>query len=337
MIMNRLSFFFVITISVIFQLIAKLILGYLAQLLNISGLIFINWGILLISTIIGICFGIIADRFLISHDVSPKPSFPEFFRHQFHTEVLSGFTFRNWFSQLRAMAILICIIYIPLDFFSYAIPPLFGLNILEYSSQSLLESSYNTYLLWDLPLMVFSALFVHFMVAVREEIFFRHYLIGFGKPHLTPPTAFLYSAFIFGLAHLSYLFLPTNQDFSILYPFWWALNATFIGLVSGFYFRKTGYILPIIGAHWVNNVISSLVIRQYMDGLSFWDVSFLYCYMPIIIIGCILFVFNFQRIKNYIIKFFEDLRKYWLSLSSKWLVLIDLGFVTVLWFISANL
>ena len=139
--------------------------------------------------------------------------------------LFQGFTFKNFGSQLKTALIFICIIYIPLDFFSYVIPLIFKLDVLEYQIETLTSSFWGNYLLYDFNLMIIMTIIIHFFVAFKEEFVFRGFYINIGENKLNKSSIFIYSAFLFGLAHFSYIFTSNGSSNSIFFP--WEMRYAF--------------------------------------------------------------------------------------------------------------
>ena len=213
-----------------------------------------------------------------------------------------SFSIKNPKYIARNTLILITLIYIPLDLISYLLP-----NVLEFEAQAL--SAESTYFLWELPLMIITTLIIHFCVAFREEVFFRAYQITLGRKTLKKGAVFIYSTALFSLAHFSYIFSPIAREWSPLFPFWWALNAGIIGLVSAYLYINKRNIWPLIIAHWMNNVISAFVLRNYLLGVSIQE-SFMQIYLPILIIGVIVIVFTQPNLRENLDKVMKLVKSY---------------------------
>ncbi len=247
--------------------------------------------------------------------------------------LFEGLNANNFFSQLKDGFFLFACIYIPLDFIGYIIP-----GVLDYSANSLnagIIDDPQNYFQFELGLMIFTTLIIHFFVAFREEFLFRELFLTIGKEELRTPVVYFFSAVLFGLVHINYAFHPQNTDLPIFYPIWWGFNGLFIGLIAGAYFWKTRRLFPVIIAHWFNNVISAVVVRNYVLGLGFWEISFLYIYSPLLTIGIVGYIFKLFPIKDiwYVIR--SNWGEYKNSISSWKTVVIDVLIVLVLWLLMA--
>ncbi len=248
--------------------------------------------------------------------------------------LFQGFTFKNFGSQLKTALIFICIIYIPLDFFSYVIPLIFNLNVLEYQIETLTSSFLGNYLLYDFNLMILMTIIIHFFIALKEEFVFRGYYISVGENKLNKSSVFIYSAFLFGLAHFSYIFVCTGSSDSIFFPFWWFFNALIIGITSAYYYITKKQLWPLIIAHWVNNVLSAIVLRKDLDGASYWQESFLIMYVPIFVLGTILFIIYRKSLIKHTKQIFHLFKDYIIETPKKVYFAIDFIIIIILWLVS---
>ena len=135
----------------------------------------------------------------------------------------------------------------------------------------------------------------------------------------------------FGFAHFSYIFLPYEGASPIFYPFWWGFNGAVIGITSAYFYISKKQIWPLIFAHWTNNVISAIILRRNIDGVPFWQDTFLIIYVPIFVFSIVFWViyrksliFHIKRIYN----FFKD---YIIETPKKGFLALDFALIIVLW------
>jgi len=249
--------------------------------------------------------------------------------------LFQGFTFKNFGSQLKSALILICIVYIPLDFFSYVIPLIFKLDVFGYQVDTLTSNFLGNYLLYDINLMIIMTIFIHFFIALREEFVFRGFYIYMGENKLNKSTTFIYSAVLFGLAHFSYIFTTFETGGSFFYPFWWGFNATIIGITSAYFYISKKQLWPLIIAHWINNVLSAIILRRDMDGVSFWQESFLTIYVPIFALGIVLFVVYRKSLIKHVKQIYNFFKDYIMETSpNPILFAVDFGLIIIIWLMS---
>ena len=221
------------------------------------------------------------------------------------------FTLKQIGIQLFHGILLLCMVYIPLDFLGYTFP-----GILDYSANQFdaFSSSNQNYFLFPLIGMLGITILTNLITAIQEEFVFRDLLLVNGKKFTNTSLAFLYSSVIFGYAHFSYIF-ALDSGYSWLFPVWWGLNAFFIGLISAWYFLKYQWIFPLIFAHLGNNIISSLAIRFYVLDKSFWGFTFPYLYGGFLVIGLFGFILYFSRVKHVVFDSFCYIKNYFKEIT----------------------
>ncbi|MHA1411197.1 MAG: lysostaphin resistance A-like protein [Promethearchaeota archaeon] len=197
------------------------------------------------------------------------------------------------------------ILFIPLDFLTYLLIP----EMLSYSKNVLLVSVTNYYFKDTYFIFLLTLLISQFFIAVYEESLTRGFLTNRGSDYVNPMSAVIISSFYFGLGHFSYVMNPAAKGLPIVFPFIWFVEAFFIGIVLSLFILKKHWIFPIILAHFLNNVISGHTIWNYIQGNDFMNMVF-YIYIPMLIIGVILFIWQFSRIKDAIKMGLREFRQY---------------------------
>ena len=228
--------------------------------------------------------------------------------------------------------ILLTVFYVPIDLLSYLLP-----NVLDNSAVTLSAldaTNPQIYFLYDFPSVLITIVLVHFAVSLREEFLFREFYLIVGQKEVHKNTAFVFSALLFGLAHLDWFFSPQSTNIPVGFFVLWGLNAMIIGFVCATFFTTTKQIWPLIFAHFGNNVISSLVIRNFALGKSFWEVSFLQIYLPLLIIGVGALIFSYKSIWRFVKQGFAYLRNYRQENPSKRMILIDIVYIGLLWIVT---
>jgi len=110
-------------------------------------------------------------------------------------------------------------------------------------------------------------------------------------------SAVILPSFFFGLGHFRYVFSGPVVDFPIIFPIIWFLQTFLVGIILGMVVLRKHWIFPAIFAHTLNNVISSHSIWNYINGQEYSFMTF-YVYIPLLIIGIILFIWQFSRIRE---------------------------------------
>ncbi|MFW9770777.1 MAG: CPBP family intramembrane glutamic endopeptidase [Candidatus Thorarchaeota archaeon] len=225
-------------------------------------------------------------KLILKEDVSPSKNFINLLR----------IPERNYKYQLLYGLLLLFLVFIPLDFFTYLIFP----NMLEYLTIALdvySPASFNSYLLESYSYFIISVLIIQSSVAIYEESLSRGFLANRGSDYLNNMSAVIMSSFFFGLGHFSYIFTSYTIDLPILFPIIWFLQTFFVGIILAMVVIRKRWLFPAFFAHAINNIISANTIWNYLQGNSFFPFS-LYLYCPLLVISLLLLIWQFRRIKE---------------------------------------
>ena len=202
----------------------------------------------------------------------------------------------NYKYQLLYGILLLFLVFIPLDFFTYLFLP----DLLEYYTVALdvyTSTSMNSYLINDYDIFIISLLIIQVSVSIYEESRERGFLANRGSDYIHNMSAVIISSFSFGLGHFNYLFTPYAINLPIIYPLIWFLQSFFIGIILSMIVIRKRWLFPAIFAHAVNNIITLHAVWNYLQGNDFISTAlFLYC--PLLIISVILLIWQFPRIKE---------------------------------------
>ncbi len=249
-------------------------------------------------------------------------------------ETISLFTFKKFGLQLLFTALILFLVYIPLDFVTYAIP-----GGLEFSRRSLVENDnngINTYLdFTQFSSFILVGSLLHLMVGVREELFFRGFHTMRSEKYLNPGSTVVITSMFFALSHFTYVFYSTQPLLDLLPAFIWTLGAFLVGSVSAVFILKTKMIWPVILAHSVNNIISSSVIwLTSIQHVNFWDLA-KWLYLPLLGISVLLTVIFFKEVKTGVKFYFDTFKSYKNEITEKKIrgkvIIADIIFGLIFW------
>ncbi|MFX1498410.1 MAG: lysostaphin resistance A-like protein [Promethearchaeota archaeon] len=240
-------------------------------------------------------------KLILKEDVSPSKNFINLFK----------ISEKNFKYQLLYGFLLLFLVFIPLDFFTYLIFP----NMLEYLSIALgvfpevTPASYNSYLLQSYLYFIISVLIIQSSVAIYEESLSRGFLANRGSDYVNNMSAVVISSFFFGLGHFSYIFTPFTINLPIIFPLIWFIQTFFVGIILAMVVIRKRWLFPAIFAHAVNNIISAHAIWNFLQGNSFFPFS-LYLYCPLLSISIALLIWQFPRIKEGLINGLREFGAY---------------------------
>lgn len=218
---------------------------------------------------------------------------------------LYGITSSNFKYQMLYGILIVFIVFIPLDFIIYLLMP----GTIEYTVNSLTyANSANNYLLNDnYFIFLISVLLVQFSVGIYEETLARGFIAKRGSDYFQKNSAVFISSLYFGLGHFAYFFNPISANYPIWYPLIWFTQTFLVGIILALFLLRKKWIFPLIFAHALNNIISAHVLWNYPN--DFIPFS-LYLYIPLLIIGLALFIWQFSRIKTAIQNGLKEFGKY---------------------------
>jgi hypothetical protein len=130
-----------------------------------------------------------------------------------------------------------------------------------------------------------------------------------GSDYFNKMSAVIITSFFFGLGHFAYILNPSSSDLPIIYPFLWFLQTFLVGIILSMIVVRKHWIFPVIFGHTFNNIITSHTIRNNLLGIDFSVMTF-YVYIPLLIIGVLLFIWQFSRIKESLSIGWKEFRSY---------------------------
>jgi len=238
-------------------------------------------------------------KFILDEDISPSRNFLSLF----------NITKKNFKFQLLYGVLLLFLIFIPLDFFTYFFSP----DMLSWTAIALDpagEFSLNSYFnLESYFVFLLSVIIIQISVAIYEESLVRGFLSNRGSDYLNRMSAVIMTSFFFGLLHFNIVFLRPWLGLPIIFPIIWFLQTFFVGIILAMVVLRKHWIFPAIFAHTLNNVISSFSIWNYINGKEF-SLMGMYVYLPLLIIGILLFIWQFSRIKESLSIGFKEFKSY---------------------------
>ncbi len=235
---------------------------------------------------------------ILDVDISPSRSFLSLFK----------ITRKNFKFQLLYGVLLLFLIFIPLDFFTYLLVP----DMLDFVSTALQpagESSLNNYFNENYFIFLLSIILIPLCVAIYEESLTRGFLTNRGSEYTNNMSAVIITSFFFGLGHFSYIFTAPSIGFPIAFPIIWFLQTFLVGIVLSMVVLRRHWIFPVIFAHTLNNVITSFSIWNNIHHIDFSFMTF-YVYIPLLITGILLLIWQFSRIKESLTIGWKEFKSY---------------------------
>ncbi len=220
---------------------------------------------------------------IIQEDISPS------FSHLNQYRIKKS----NFKYQLLYGLIILFVVFIPLDFLTYLIFP----QMLEYSAKVISSSPTDSYLTKNYLVFITSVIIIQISVAIYEETLSRGFLTKRGSEYYNKMSATIVASLYFGLMHFMWFTNPVSSNYPIYFPFIWFLQTFFVGILLSILVLKKKWLFPVIFAHALNNIISAHAVWNYLQGNDFILIT-LYLYLPLLIVGVIMLIWQFSRIKR---------------------------------------
>jgi len=218
---------------------------------------------------------------------------------------LYSFPEKNFKDQLLYGILILFIVFIPLDFLVYFLIP----DMLKYTGEALSSSPTNSYLLQSYSVFLFSVIIIQICVSIYEESVSRGFLTMRGKEYVHKMSAVIIASLYFGLMHFVYFLNPVSKNYPFWFPFIWFLQTFLVAILLSILVLKKKSLFPVIFAHALNNIISAHAVWNYLQGNDFTLITY-YMYIPLMIIGVVLFIWKFSIIKAGVAVVYEDIKEY---------------------------
>ena len=203
-------------------------------------------------------------------------------------------TKNNYKYQILYGILIFFLVLLPIDFFINLLIP----ELIKYQGDTLANKSTEIYLSLDnYFLFLISLIIIQFSVSVSEETIFRGLITKRGSEHFFKMSVVMIASLSWGLRHFVYFLDPISRFYPFWYPLVFLLQTFIVGIVLSLFILRKKWIFPVIIAHTLNNLISGHVIWMLIQGIDFTSII-LNLYYPLIIVGCILFVWYYSQIKE---------------------------------------
>jgi len=212
---------------------------------------------------------------------------------------------KSFKDQLLYGVLILFIIFIPLDFLVYFLIP----DMLKYTGEALSSSPTDSYLLQSYFVFLFSVLIIQICVSIYEESVSRGFLTMRGKEYAHKMSAVIIASLYFGLMHFVYFLNPVSKNYPFWFPFIWFLQTFLVAILLSILVLKKKSLFPVIFAHALNNIISAHAVWNYLQGNDFTLMAY-YMYLPLMIIGLFLFIWQFSTIKAGVALVYNDIKEY---------------------------
>lgn len=158
-----------------------------------------------------------------------------------------------------------------------------------------LQNSYlfiNNFLVFFILLVIIQS-----SITITEETIYRGFVNKRGSEYFNRISAVLISAYFYGFLSLLYYLGPVISGISFWFPIVWFFGLFFIGLILSLTTIRRKWLFPSIFAHTINNIIMVSIVWYFLNGGSFLIIILL-IYLPLLGVSLVLFVWQYNRIKE---------------------------------------
>jgi len=264
--------------------------------------LFIFLGVPLILYLTNIIYESQKRKVIIDEDFSPSTGHLKLYK----------ITKKNYKYQILYGLVIFFLVFLPLDFFTYFLIP----ETIEYQAVVYGFKTTNTYLLSDKYIeFLISAIIIHIAVSITEETLVRGFIAKRGNEYFIKMSAVMISSLYFGLGHFAFFLDPLSRAYPFWFPIVWFIETFIVGIILALFVLRKKWILPVIIAHALNNIVSAHTLWSFWKGINFQVVA-LFVYIPLFIIGilfvlvCILLVWPLSSVKTALSNGFTEIKSY---------------------------
>ncbi|MBN1803479.1 MAG: CPBP family intramembrane metalloprotease [Candidatus Lokiarchaeota archaeon] len=142
-----------------------------------------------------------------------------------------------------------------------------------------------------------------------EESIYRGFVVKRGSEQFNQISAVFISSYFFCFSVLYYRINFIQIGFSPFYPLIWFFLLFIIGLILSLFTLRKKWLFPAILSHSVSNIVMLLIVWCFLNG---WDQIeiLLVIFFPLIGIGLIILIFQYDRIKEGVLTGLKMLKEY---------------------------
>jgi membrane protease YdiL (CAAX protease family) len=212
----------------------------------------------------------------------------------------------NFRYQILYGILLLFLAFIPLNFFLYLLIP----EMLLYHSFSIGLDLQSSFLFIDNFIVFFAFLvIIQISIVFAEETIYRGFVNKRGSEYFNRISAVLISAYFYGFSSLLFYLDPISSNFGLWFPIIWFFALFLIGLILSLTTIRRKWLFPSILAHSISNIIMISMIWCFLNGWGFIEIL-LFIYFPLLGGSLILFVWQFNRIRESILIGLSMLKSY---------------------------
>ncbi len=212
----------------------------------------------------------------------------------------------NYKYQLLYGVLLLFLVFIPINFLLYVLVPEMFLIHYFLANLNILNSYFfiNNFVIFFVLLVI-----VQTSIVFVEESIYRGFVFKRGSEQFNQISAVFVSSYFYCFSVLNYRINYLQIGINSFYPLIWFFPLFLIGLILSLFTLRKKWIFPAIFSHSVSNIIMFVIIWSFSNGWELIEIL-LVIFIPLIGIGLILLIFQYDRIKDGIKTGLEMLKQY---------------------------
>ena len=296
-----LGFFLIFILIIIFTLILSLILNQASILYSISFYLMRVFAVL-----IGVPLILIFSTKVFSSSQKGKKLQDAYISPAKGHLLLYRITKKNFKFQLLYGILIFLLVLVPLNcLFLIFIP-----GMVEYKAYSSGFKSTGYYLIENnYFLFLLSTIVIQACIAITEETISKGLMTKRGSDYYNKRSAVIITSLFLGFSELIFFFEFIHVYYPPWFPFVWFVKSFIVGIILSLFVLRKNWLLPVIIANLFNNLVLSHVIWSYLHGVPIFLLSFL-IYTPLIIMGGIIIMWNYTKIKKTVQVGIKELKMY---------------------------
>jgi len=220
--------------------------------------------------------------------------------------LLYRITKKNYKFQLLYGLLIFLLVLVPVNcLFLIFIP-----GMVEYQAKSSSFKSTGFYLLENnYMLFLLSAIIIQACIAIIEETISKGLIAKRGSDYYSKRSAVIITSLFLGFSEFIFYLELLHIYYPPWFPFIWFFKSFIVGIILSLFVLRKNWLFPVIFAGSINNIILTNILWSYLHGGSEFVLS-LFIYTPLLLIGGIVFLWNFPKIKKTVQVGVKELKMY---------------------------
>ena len=162
----------------------------------------------------------------------------------------------------------------------------------------------NNYLLFLL-----STIIIQSCIAIIEETISKGLMAKRGSDYYSKRSAVIITSLYLGFSELFFYFELIHLYYPPWFPFIWFFKSFIVGIILSLFVLRKNWLFPLILANLLNNILLTHVLWSYLHGGGEFLLS-LFIYIPLLLIGGIVIMWNYAKIKKTVQVGVKELKMY---------------------------